>query len=100
MAAAGVFASHHIGQAGRTVEAAGETRGWWPWSSPTHPQAERGLPGREQDRPMMGTNPLAFAAPVPGRAPLVIDLALSLVARAKIVAAQKAGQADPRRLGQ
>jgi (2R)-3-sulfolactate dehydrogenase (NADP+) len=46
-------------------------------------------------RAMMGTNPLAFAAPAPGRPALVIDLALSLVARSKIVAAQKAGAPIP-----
>lgn len=45
---------------------------------------------------MLGTNPLAFGAPLPtGQAPLVIDLALSVAARGKIVAAQKAGQAIP-----
>jgi (2R)-3-sulfolactate dehydrogenase (NADP+) len=46
-------------------------------------------------RPTMGTNPLAFAAPAPGRPPIVIDLALSLVARSKIVAAKETGQPIP-----
>jgi (2R)-3-sulfolactate dehydrogenase (NADP+) len=45
---------------------------------------------------MLGTNPLAFAAPLPnGAAPLVVDLALSVAARGKIVAAQKAGKPIP-----
>jgi (2R)-3-sulfolactate dehydrogenase (NADP+) len=45
---------------------------------------------------MLGTNPLAFAAPLPdARDPLVIDLALSVAARGKIVAAQKAGKSIP-----
>jgi len=45
---------------------------------------------------MLGTNPLAFAAPLPGgAAPLVIDLALSVAARGKIVAAEKAGKPIP-----
>jgi (2R)-3-sulfolactate dehydrogenase (NADP+) len=45
---------------------------------------------------MLGTNPLAFAAPLPGgAAPLVIDLALAVAARGKIVAAEKAGKAIP-----
>lgn len=45
---------------------------------------------------MLGTNPLAFAAPLPdARDPLVIDLALSVAARGKIVAAQKAGKTIP-----
>jgi (2R)-3-sulfolactate dehydrogenase (NADP+) len=88
MAAAAIRASHHIGQAGRTVErlAAGGLVALVVSNTP----AAMALPGGT--RPMMGTNPLAFAAPLAGRAPLVIDLALSVVARAKIVAAQKAGQ--------
>lgn len=44
---------------------------------------------------MMGTNPIAFAAPLAERAPLVIDMALSQVARSRIVAAQSAGEAIP-----
>ena len=45
---------------------------------------------------MLGTNPLAFAAPLPGGAdPLVIDLAMSVAARGKIVAADKAGKPIP-----
>ncbi len=46
-------------------------------------------------KPVFGTNPIAFAAPVPDRAPLVIDLALSKVARGNIVAAQQKGEAIP-----
>ncbi len=47
-------------------------------------------------RATLGTNPLAFAAPLPGGAdPLVIDLAMSVAARGKIVAAERAGQAIP-----
>jgi (2R)-3-sulfolactate dehydrogenase (NADP+) len=46
-------------------------------------------------KPMTGTNPIAFAAPVKGRAPLVIDMSLSVAARGKIVAASKAGKPIP-----
>jgi (2R)-3-sulfolactate dehydrogenase (NADP+) len=47
-------------------------------------------------KPMLGTNPLAFAAPLPGaQPPLVIDLAMSVAARGKIVAAEKAGKTIP-----
>ncbi|MEO1001251.1 MAG: Ldh family oxidoreductase, partial [Pseudomonadota bacterium] len=46
-------------------------------------------------RPMLGTNPVAFAAPLPEGPPLVIDLALSRVARGKILAAQKRGETIP-----
>jgi (2R)-3-sulfolactate dehydrogenase (NADP+) len=91
MAAAGISASHHIGQAGRTVERLAE-QGLVALIVSNTPAAIA-LPGGT--RPMMGTNPLAFAAPFAGRAPLVIDLALSLVPRSKIVAAQKAGRSIP-----
>jgi (2R)-3-sulfolactate dehydrogenase (NADP+) len=91
VAAAGVFASHHIGQAGRSVERLAD-RGLVALIVSNTPRAMAFQGGA---RPMMGTNPLAFAAPIEGRAPLVIDLALTLVARSKIVAAQKAGQSIP-----
>lgn len=91
IAAAGVHSSHHIGQAGRTVERLANA-GLVALVISNTPSA-MALPGGT--RPMIGTNPLAFAAPLNGRAPLVIDLALSLVARAKIVAAQKAGKPIP-----
>jgi (2R)-3-sulfolactate dehydrogenase (NADP+) len=91
VAAAGVFASHHIGQAGRTVERLAD-QGLVALVMSNTPQAMAFHGGV---RPMMGTNPLAFAAPLNGRAPLVIDMALTLVARSKIVTAQKAGQPIP-----
>ncbi|MCC2613185.1 Ldh family oxidoreductase [Neorhizobium petrolearium] len=40
---------------------------------------------------LFGTNPIAFAAPVAGEDPLVIDLALSTVAAGKIMAAKQKG---------
>jgi (2R)-3-sulfolactate dehydrogenase (NADP+) len=46
-------------------------------------------------RPVFGTNPIAFAAPLAGREPVVIDMALSKVARGPIVAAKQKGQAIP-----
>lgn len=45
--------------------------------------------------PFYGTNPIAFAAPRPGRDPLVIDLSLSTVARGKVMNAKKTGQPIP-----
>jgi (2R)-3-sulfolactate dehydrogenase (NADP+) len=91
VAAAAICSSHHIGQAGRTVERLANS-GLVALVVSNTPAA-MALPGGTQ--PMMGTNPLAFAAPLSGRPPLVIDLALSVVARAKIVAAQKAGKNIP-----
>jgi (2R)-3-sulfolactate dehydrogenase (NADP+) len=46
-------------------------------------------------RALFGTNPIAFAAPIPAGPPLVVDLALSEVARGKIMAAAEAGQPIP-----
>jgi hypothetical protein len=48
--------------------------------------------GRE---PVFGTNPIAFAAPLQGREPAVVDLALSRVARGPIVAAKQRGESIP-----
>jgi (2R)-3-sulfolactate dehydrogenase (NADP+) len=44
---------------------------------------------------LFGTNPIAFGVPRGGEAPLVIDLSLSKVARGKIMAANKSGEAIP-----
>lgn len=46
-------------------------------------------------KPVFGTNPIAFAAPLAGREPVVIDMALSKVARGPIVAAKQKGEAIP-----
>ena len=91
VAVAGIFASHHIGQAGRTVERLAD-RGFVALVVSNTPRAMAFHGGVH---PKLGTNPIAFAAPLPGRAPLVIDLALSLAARARILAAQKTGQPIP-----
>jgi (2R)-3-sulfolactate dehydrogenase (NADP+) len=44
---------------------------------------------------LFGTNPIAFAAPVPGAEPIVIDLSVSKVARGKIMAAGQKGEPIP-----
>ena len=44
---------------------------------------------------VFGTNPIAFACPLPGRAPLVIDLSLSKVARGNIAATKQRGEKIP-----
>lgn len=46
-------------------------------------------------KPLYGTNPIAFAAPMKNADPLVIDLALSKVARGKIMAARQKGTTIP-----
>jgi (2R)-3-sulfolactate dehydrogenase (NADP+) len=92
IASAAIFRSHHMGQAGRTVERLAD-KGLLALVVSNTPRAMAFHGGV---RPMLGTNPLAFAAPIEGREPLVIDLALSLVARSKIVAADKAGREIPK----
>jgi LDH2 family malate/lactate/ureidoglycolate dehydrogenase len=47
-------------------------------------------------RPAIGNNPIAFAAPRPDGPPLVIDFAVSNVARGKIHVAARDGEAIPR----
>ena len=91
VAAAGIYASHHAGQAGLHAERLAD-QGLIALIVSNTPAAMAFAGGR---RATLGTNPLAFAAPIAGRAPLVIDLALSQVARSKVVAAQKAGKPIP-----
>ena len=44
---------------------------------------------------LFGTNPIAFACPLPGQSPIVVDLSLSKVARGNILAAKQKGEAIP-----
>jgi (2R)-3-sulfolactate dehydrogenase (NADP+) len=44
---------------------------------------------------VFGTNPIAFACPLPDEAPIVVDLSLSKVARGNILAARQKGEAIP-----
>lgn len=92
VAVAAVRRSHHFGQAGATVERLA-AEGFVALLFGNSPRAMAFHGGGGP--PRLGTNPIAFAAPVPGRPALVIDLATSAVARGRIVAAQKAGRAIP-----
>jgi len=92
IAVAAMHRSHHFGQAGAHAERLAE-RGLVAVVLGNSPKAMAFWGGRKA---MLGTNPLAFAAPLPGgAAPLVIDLAMSVAARGKIVAAEKAGKPIP-----
>ena len=92
IALAAVHHSHHFGQVGAHAEKLA-LQGLIALVFGNTPKAMAFHGGR---RAMLGTNPLAFAAPLPdARDPLVIDLALSVAARGKIVAAQKAGKSIP-----
>ena len=90
-ASIGIFASHHCGQAGRHVERLADA-GLVAFLFANTPSAMAFHGGA---LPRMGTNPLAFAAPIPGRPPLVIDMALSVVARGKIISAKAKGETIP-----
>ena len=91
VAAAAIHRSHHCGAAGHPVErlaAAGlvailfvnTPAGIAPWGG---------------SKAVLGTNPVAFACPLPGRPPLTIDLSLSKVARGNIMTAKQRGETIP-----
>ena len=91
VAAASIHRSHHCGAAGHPVERLAEAglvailfvntpAGMAPWGG---------------SKAVLGTNPLAFACPLPGRPPLVIDLSLSKVARGNIMTAKQRGGKIP-----
>jgi len=91
VAAACIFNSHHFGQAGAHAERLA-AQGLVALVLSNSPKAITFWGGTE---PMMGTNPIAFAAPCADAEPLVIDLALSKVARGKILAAKRDGKKIP-----
>ncbi|MFN3746453.1 MAG: Ldh family oxidoreductase, partial [Hyphomicrobiaceae bacterium] len=91
IAAAGFLRSHHFGVAGRHVERLAEL-GLVALTVSNTPQAMAAWGGK---RAVFGTNPIAFAAPRRGAPPLVIDMALSEVARGKIVTAAQKGEPIP-----
>jgi (2R)-3-sulfolactate dehydrogenase (NADP+) len=91
VASACIYNSHHLGQAGAHAERLANA-GLVALVFTNSPKAINFWGGRD---PMMGTNPIAFAAPRANAEPLVIDLALSKVARGKILAAKNAGEKIP-----
>ena len=91
IAAAAITRSHHFGVAGHHVERLAEA-GLIALAFSNTPSAMAAWGGRKG---VFGTNPLAFAAPRKGNPPLVIDMALSQVARGKILTAAQKGEAIP-----
>ncbi|PNG24354.1 Ldh family oxidoreductase [Methylocella silvestris] len=91
LAAASIFRSHHCGAAGRPVEALAKA-GFVALLFANTPAAMAPWGGAQA---VFGTNPIAFACPMTGRAPIVIDLSLSKVARGNIMAAKQRGEAIP-----
>jgi (2R)-3-sulfolactate dehydrogenase (NADP+) len=91
IAAASIQRSHHCGAAGLPVERLAEA-GFVALMFANTPAAIAPWGG---SKPVFGTNPVAFACPLPGRAPLVVDLSLSKVARGNILAAKQRGERIP-----
>ena len=89
--AIGVRNSHHAGVLGLTVERFAE-KGLVALMTANAPSAMAAWGGT---RGVFGTNPIAFAAPLPDADPVVIDLSLSKVARGKVMAAKQKGVAIP-----
>jgi (2R)-3-sulfolactate dehydrogenase (NADP+) len=87
----GIGNSHHFGAAGYHVEKAAAA-GLVALGFGNSPQAIAPWGG---SKGLFGTNPIAFAAPRAGKAPLVIDLSLSKVARGKLMVAAQKGEAIP-----
>jgi (2R)-3-sulfolactate dehydrogenase (NADP+) len=87
----GIGNSHHAGAMGLPVTAL--ARQGLVALAFTNSPAAMPVPGGR--RPLMGTNPIAAAFPRRNAGPLVIDMALSEVARGKIMLAAKAGKTIP-----
>jgi (2R)-3-sulfolactate dehydrogenase (NADP+) len=90
-AAAAIVRSHHCGVAGQPVERLAFA-GLVALMFANTPAAIAPWGGA---KPVFGTNPIAFACPLPSRAPLVVDMSLSKVARGKILAAKQKGETIP-----
>jgi (2R)-3-sulfolactate dehydrogenase (NADP+) len=91
IAAAAIRRSSHCGAAGHPVERLAE-KGLVALMFVNTPGAMAPWGG---SRAVFGTNPVAFACPLPARAPLVIDLSLSKVARGNIMTAKQRGEKIP-----
>jgi (2R)-3-sulfolactate dehydrogenase (NADP+) len=89
--ALGVTNSHHSGVVGYHVEPLAQ-RGLVALALGNSPA---GIAPWGGSKALFGTNPIAFACPRDGGAPLVIDLSLSKVARGKVMVAAQRGEAIP-----
>ncbi len=91
IATAIVSHSHHFGQAGYHVERLAQ-HGLIGLMFGNTPKAIAPWGG---NKPLFGTNPIAFSVPRNSEAPLVIDLSLSKVARGKVMLAKQQNQPIP-----
>ncbi|WP_137129588.1 Ldh family oxidoreductase [Rhizobium sp. FY34] len=88
---AAIHRSHHAGVMALTVERFAD-QGLVAMMFANAPAAMAPWGGK---KPLFGTNPIAFAVPVAGAEPIIIDLALSKVARGKVMEAQQKRVAIP-----
>jgi (2R)-3-sulfolactate dehydrogenase (NADP+) len=91
VAVAPIRRSHHCGAAGHAVERLAEA-GLVGMLFANTPAAIAPWGGSHA---VFGTNPIAFACPVDGAAPIVVDLSISKVARGNILAAKQKGESIP-----
>jgi (2R)-3-sulfolactate dehydrogenase (NADP+) len=91
VACAAIRRSHHCGAAGHPVERLA-AQGLVAMMFANTPAAIAPSGG---SRAVFGTNPIAFACPLPGRPPVVVDLALSKVARGNILTAKQKRERIP-----
>ncbi|HCL64657.1 MAG TPA: sulfolactate dehydrogenase [Rhizobium sp.] len=91
IAIAAISRSHHAGVMALTVERFAD-QGLAAMMFANAPASMAPWGGR---KPLYGTNPIAFATPVADGEPIVIDLALSKVARGKIMAAAQKDEPVP-----
>lgn len=91
IAAAGIGRSHHCGAVGHHAERLAEA-GLVALFFANGPAAMAPWGGKTA---VFGTNPIAFACPLPERKPIVVDLSLSKVARGNVMAAAKKGESIP-----
>ncbi|MGG7568170.1 Ldh family oxidoreductase [Rhodovulum sp. DZ06] len=90
IAIASIVRSNHFGVAGLQAEALAEAG----CVALVFGNATACMPPWGGAAPMFGTNPIAFAAPVPGGPPLVIDMATSAVTKGRILAMKAAGETE------
>jgi (2R)-3-sulfolactate dehydrogenase (NADP+) len=91
IAFAGIRNSGHVGVLGIHVEAIAQA-GMVGFGFTNSPAA---IPPWGAKKPLFGTNPMAAAFPRPGKAPIIVDLALTTVVRGRIMMAMKRGERIP-----
>ncbi len=95
IAMSAIVGSHHCGVAGHPVEKLARNNFLGLMFANT-PKAMHAFGAKKA---IFGTNPIAFACPRAGYDPILLDLSLSVVARAKVVQAAGEGRSIPRDWG-